>query len=78
MVGHGDLVRVRVRVRVRARVRVRVRDRARVRVHGNHFNTPQRLLPFLKMMCNDVIKQCQKSCDSGSIFEASSPTPHHA
>ena len=42
-------------------------------LNGDHFHTPQRLLPFLKMMCNDVIKQCQKSCDSASLFEVEQP-----
>jgi len=42
-------------------------------VNGQYFNTPQRLLPFLKMMVNDVVKQCQKSCDSESLFEVETP-----
>ena len=39
-------------------------------INGNHFNSSQKLLPFLKMMCNDIVKQCMKACDSATIFEA--------
>jgi len=42
-------------------------------LHNKNFQIPQRLLPFLRMVCNDVIKQCQKYCDSASIFTVEQP-----
>ena len=37
-------------------------------LNGKYFNTPVRLLPFLKMVCNDIVRQCQKSCELPSMI----------
>eukprot|EP00656_Telonema_subtile_P018040 TRINITY_DN1972_c0_g1_i10.p1 TRINITY_DN1972_c0_g1~~TRINITY_DN1972_c0_g1_i10.p1 ORF type:complete len:4525 (-),score=1414.93 TRINITY_DN1972_c0_g1_i10:97-13671(-) len=34
-----------------------------------HFASPHRLLPFLRMVCNDFIGQCCGFCDSASVFD---------
>jgi len=38
-----------------------------------HFASPHRLLPFLRMVCNDFIGQCCNFCDSATLFEVEPP-----
>jgi dynein heavy chain len=41
--------------------------------HSRFFKTPQRLMPCMRMICNDFIKQSQKYCDGPTIFECEAP-----
>lgn len=43
--------------------------------HSGHYNTTGRLTVLMRKVCNDLIGQCCKSCESHSLFEA---LPHEA
>lgn len=43
--------------------------------HSPHYNTPARLVVLVREMCNDVIGQSVKACESGTLFDS---PPHES